>query len=187
MTRILPVIFAALILALLPAAGSAQSKSWPKEVTMITSKPNETASAEGNLSSGKIMEDLSWAANSSNACFPATQNSKFRGNHVFFATTMPPRSIMKISVKPAEESANLSLYGYMIGATEFRLVPNLPSCVTCEADHKWDRPWKGKVQTSERHIEFQNPGRNPYNVLIGVSAPAGVTSGAFTIEVKLES
>lgn len=177
---------AALLLAFHTGA-FAQGKSWPKEVKLIASEGGKTVSAEGDLSTGKIIEDLSWASSSSNACFPATQNSKFRGNHVFFATTMPPRSIMKISVTPTDEAANLSLYAYMTGGQEFRLVPNLPSCITCEADHKWDRPWKGKVQTHERRVQFQNPSQNTYNILIGVAAPGGVTSGAFKVEVKLEN
>src|SRR5688572_30445764 len=85
----------------LPLAVHAQkATTWPKEVTIIASKGNETVTADGDLGKGSIMEDISWAWNSSNACFPGTQSLKFRGNHVFFATTFPPRSIMKISVTP---------------------------------------------------------------------------------------
>lgn len=175
-------------LLMLPLAANAQSKTgWSKEVTVVASKGKETVSVEGDLSKGKILEDLDWASTSSNACFPATQNEKFRGNHVFYATTLPPRSIMKISVKPSDESANLSLYGYMMGANSFDIVPDLSRCITCEADHKWDRPWKGKVQTSERKIEFQNPTQNTYNIFIGVAAPKGVTTGKYTVEITTES
>lgn len=164
-----------------------QGKGWSKEVTVVASKGNETVVVAGDLATGKIIEDLSWASTSSNACFPATQNLKFRGNHVFYATTIPPRSIMKISVKPDDEKGDLSLYAYMIGNQDFSLVPNLPRCITCEADHKWDRPWKGKVQTSERKVEFQNPTQNTYNILIGVAAPKDVTTGKFKVEIKTES
>lgn len=160
---------------------------WPANVKFIASKSNETASSDGDLSQGKPMEDLSWASNSSNACFPATQNEKFRGNHVLFATTIPARSILTVSVTPTDESTNLSLYAYMIGADSYDLVPDLARCITCEADHKWDRPWKGKVQTSERKVEFQNPTQNTYNIVIGVSAPAGGTSGKFRVEVRTKS
>lgn len=176
------------IILALPLIASAQKKtSWPKEVTIIESKGNETVSAEGDLANGSIMEDISWAWNSSNACFPGTQSLKFRGNHVFFATVTLPRSITYISVKPTDENADLSIYAYRIGAQEFRLVPDLPSSITCEADHKWDRPWKGKVQTSERKMEFQNPGGNSYNILIGVTAPKGVTTGKFKVEIRTQS
>jgi hypothetical protein len=160
---------------------------WPSTVTTVQSKANDSVTVSGDLAKGAIMEDISWAANSSNACFPATQNLKFRGNHVLFATTIPPRSILTISVTPADASGDLSLYGYMMGAREYRVVPDLPGCITCEADHKWDRPWKGKVQTSERKIEFQNPTQNTYNIVIGVTAPKDVTTGQFNLKVKLKS
>jgi hypothetical protein len=160
---------------------------WAKNVTVVKSVGNETVTAEGDLSKGSLIEDLSWASNSSNACFPATQNTKFRGNHIFFATTIPAKSIMKITVKPDDSNQNMSLYAYMIGNTSFDLVPDLPRCITCEADHKWDRPWKGKTQNDERKVEFQNPTQNTYNILIGVSAPQGVTTGKFKVMIKTES
>lgn len=160
---------------------------WPSNVTVVQSKANDSVTVSGDLATGAIMEDISWAASSSNACFPATQNLKFRGNHVLYATSIPPRSILTITVAPTDANGDLSLYGYMMGAKEHRVVPNLPSCITCEADHKWDRPWKGKVQTSERKIEFQNPTQNTYNIVIGVTAPKDVTTGQFNLKIKLKS
>ncbi len=160
---------------------------WPSNVTPVESKSNDSVIVSGDLAKGVLMDDLSWAANSSNACFPATQNLKFRGNHVLYATSIPPRSILTISVSPTDANGDLSIYGYMMGNTEYRVVPNLPSCITCEADHKWDRPWKGKVQTSERKIEFQNPTQNTYNIVIGVAAPKDVSTGQFNLKIKLKS
>lgn len=174
-----------LVLVLLTAI-SAQAQ-WPAGVTAVTTKANDSISVTGDLTKGQPLEDLSWAANSSNACFPATQNAKFNGNHVLYATSLPPRSIITITVKPTDDAGNLSLYGYMMGNTEFMIVPNLPSCITCEADHKWDGVWKGKVQTSERKIEFQNPTQNTYNIVIGVSSPKAAPGGAFTLKLKLKS
>ncbi len=175
------------IMAPLNSIGQKRAGSWRADVKLIESKSNATASAEGDLSAGKPMEDLSWASSSSNACFPATQNEKFRGNHVFFATSIPARSIVTVSVTPTDESVNLSLYAYMMGADSFDMVPDLARCITCEADHKWDRPWKGKVQTSERKVEFQNPTQNTYNIFIGVSSPKAITSGKFRVDVKTKS
>jgi len=160
---------------------------WPSEVTMVTSKGNDSVTVDGDLAKGKIIQDLSWASSSSNACFVATQNSKYRGNHVFFATTIPPHSIMNISVTPKDAAGDLSIYGYMSVSEEHNLVPDLGKCITCEADYKWDGVWKNKVQTSERKMEFNNPTDGPFNILIGVSAPGGVTTGQFTIKVKLKS
>ena len=175
-------IYLLILTSLFPLLSFAQ---WPFNVTVVASKPTDSVIISGDLASGALIEDLSWAANSSNACFPATQNLKFRGNHVLFATSIPPRSILTISVTPVDTNGDLSIYGYMMGNKEYRVVPDLPGCITCEADHKWDRPWRGKVQTSERKIEFQNPTQNTYNIVIWIAAPKDVTTGQFNMKIKL--
>lgn len=159
---------------------------WPSNVTVIDPGTGDSVVVQGDLAKGAKMDDLSWAWNSANACFPGTQASKFKGNHVFFAITMPRQCEMKISVTPTDANADLSIYAYRIGAAEYLLVPDLNSCITCEADHKWDGNWKGKVQTSERKVSMQNPGKEMYNILIGVSGPAAATSGTFGVKVKFE-
>ncbi len=159
---------------------------FPSHVTLIKSKPNDVVSVKGNLEQGKMMNDLSWASSSSVACFPATQNSKFTGNHVLYATKLPPRAKMYITLIPDDRNANFSLYAYSMGATDFQsIVPKLSSCVSCEADHKWDRPRKGKTQDHTRQV-YLNAITNPYNVIIGVVGAEGLKSGAFTLEIKME-
>lgn len=159
---------------------------FPQYVTVVKSESNKTVSVEGKLEDGRMMEDLSWAWSSSNACFPETQALKFSGNHVLFATTIPTRSIMTIKVIPEDKNANFSLYAYSIGINDFSVVPELYRSVTCEADHKWDRPWKGKTQDHTRWVELNAIG-NPFNVVIGVTAPKGVTSGKFKLEISVKS
>jgi hypothetical protein len=177
-------IYLVLMICGIPILSYAQ---WPAEVTMVTAKANDSVTTSGDLAKGKIIEDLSWAANSSNACFVATQNLKFRGNHVFYATTIQPHSILTITVKPTDDKADLSIYAYMSGMDDHYLVPNLPQCITCEADFKWDGKWKNKVQTSERKVEFNNPTNGPYNILIGVAAPKGVITGEFALKIKSQN
>lgn len=167
----------------LPVLTKAQ---WPSTVTVVDMGNKDSVIVQGDLAKGSKMEDLSWAWNSANACFPGTQAAKFKGNHVFFAVKMGPKSEMFISVTPTDAGGDLSIYAYRIGANEYYLVPDLNSCITCEADHKWDRPWKGKVQTSERLVSFQNPGNETYNILIGVSGPAAATSGGFSLKIREE-
>lgn len=164
---------------------NAVSAQWPSSVNSIEMANSDSIVVKGDLAKGSLIEDLSWAWNSSNACFPATQSAKFKGNHVFYAVTMPSQSELFINVTPSDNKGDLSIYAYRLGANEFNLVPNLERCITCEADHKWDGNWKGKVQTSERKVSFQNPGRETYNILIGISAPKGVTTGEFVLKVKL--
>lgn len=158
---------------------------WPSNVNVINMDEKDSVIVQGDLSKGSLMEDLSWAWSSSNACFPGTQANKFKGNHVFFAVTMPKQCEMFISVTPIDANGDLSIYAYRIGASDYNLVPDLNSCITCEADHKWDGNWKGKVQTSERKVSFQNPGKEVYNILIGVSAPKGITTGQFNLKIRL--
>ncbi len=177
-------IYLVLMILSIPFFANAQ---WSEEVTMVPAKANDSVLAKGDLAKGKIIEDLSWAANSSNACFVATQNTKFRGNHVFFATTILPHSIMTISVTPTDDKGDLSMYAYMSGLDDHYLVPDLPQCITCEADYKWDGKWKNKVQTSERKVEFNNPTNGPYNILIGIAAPKGVTAGEFTLKIRSQN
>lgn len=159
---------------------------WPSNVTVIDAGTGDSIVVNGDLSKGSKMDDLSWAWNAANACFPATQSSKFKGNHVFFALTMPTQCEMKISLTPTDPNGDMSIYAYRLSAAEYYLVPELGSCITCEADHRWDGNWKNKVPTSERKVSMQNPGKDMYNILIGVSGPATATSGTFTLKVKFE-
>ena len=155
-----------------------------KKVSVLNVKANATVSYEGSLSDGQQISNLSWAANSSVACFPATQNQKFTGNHVLYSTTIPKRSEMFIKIIPKNKKHNLSLYAYQVGLTNEQLPPNLSSCVTCEADYKWDRKWRGKTQDHTRKVRL-NAINRPYKVVIGVVGAEGLTEGDFTIEIKL--
>lgn len=170
---------------LLVSYSSTALAEWPEGVTTVKVEKGTTVEVKGNLDTGKLIEDLTFASRSSVACFPGTQNERFRGNHVFFATRIPPQSIMKITVVPDDASADMSIYAYEIGTTNFTLPPDLAQCVTCEAEHKWDRPKKGKTQDHTRTVSV-NAIKNPYNVVIGVAGPKDVKSGAFTLKIELQ-
>lgn len=159
---------------------------FPDNVTEIKAEPNQITSVSGNLSDGFSMEDLSWASTSSNACFPGTQNSKFTGKHVLYGFTIPPYSEVTIKVIPKDKNKNFSLYGYQVGTTNYSVVPNLSSCVSCEADHKWDYPKRGQTQDHTRSIFF-NSIKNPYNIFVGVTGADKLAEGEFTLEINLKS
>jgi hypothetical protein len=159
---------------------------FPAKVSAVDAVPNKITTVTGNLSSGFTMDDLSWASTSSNACFPATQNSKFRGNHVLYGFVIPPYSEVTVKVIPKNKSANFSIYGYQVGTTNFSVVPNLSSCTACEADHKWDYPKVGKTQDHTRSIWF-NSTTGSYNIFIGVAGADGLKEGDFTLEIDLVS
>lgn len=149
----------------------------------IQSQPNATVQVEGNLSQGQIINDLSWAWSSSNACFVSTQSKKFTGNHVLYTTEIPTRSTMTITVVPKDKSANFSIYAYSGGGGA--IVPDLPSCVSCEADYKWDYKYRGKTQDHSRSVELRAV-NNPFPVTIGVVGAEGLQEGDFILQIKLE-
>ncbi|MBX2827687.1 MAG: hypothetical protein KTR22_05965 [Flavobacteriaceae bacterium] len=134
------------------------------------------------------MEDLSWAWNSSNACFPATQKSKFTGKHLFFTGIIPKYSEVTVTVIPDDPSQNFSVYAYEIGANSDYLVPNLPRCIRCEADHKRERTFSGKApQDHTRTVKDLVAINNPYRMVIGVTGADGLEEGAFTLVISTQS
>ena len=167
------------------AAAHAIAQDKQTIVYKIKNEPNMTSTVNGSLKDGKKLASLAWASSSSNACFPATQNAKFTGNHVLFSTDQPPHSIMTVTVTPKTAGVNLSIYGYQIGAGQTILPEALQRCVTCEAEHKWDYPKRGKVQTDARSISFSAIG-NGYSVIIGVAGADGLTEADFTVAVTLK-
>ncbi len=159
---------------------------YPASVITFKSEPNKIISLKSNLSKGSKMKNLTWASRSSTACFPGTQNSKFNGNHVLFATNLPPYSEMYITLIPDNKNANMSIYAYQVGTNNFVLPPDLSSCVSCEAEHKQDYAKRGKTQDHTRTVRL-NAIKNPYNVVIGVAGADGLTKGGFTLKINLKT
>jgi len=156
--------------------------------TSITAIPNETVSVKGDLSEGGSITDLSWAWNSSVACFPETQKSKFTGHHVLYTTEIPTYSEMEITVVPENQQANFSIYAYQLGAnTEGSIVPDLAQCIRCEVDHKWDRAFKGRTQDHTRTAKDLVAINRPYKVIIGVVGADGLDQGAYTLQISTKS
>jgi len=159
---------------------------FPANVKSINAQSNKVITFKGDLSNGFTISDLSWASKSSTACFPATQNSKFTGNHVLYSTKLPRYSEMFITLIPDNKNANMSIYAYSIGTTNYTIPPELSSCVSCEAEHKWDKPKRGKSQDHTRSVKL-NAINNPYNVVIGVVGANGLKKGSYTIKINLKS
>jgi hypothetical protein len=157
---------------------------FPSNVNPLNVIPNKPFSVKGNLSQGQKIDDLSWASSSAVACFPATQNTKFRGNHVLYNMVIPPHAELNITVIPDDKNANFSLYAYQIGTTNYSTVPNLTSCVTCEADHKWDRQKVNQTQDHTRKV-YLNSIDGSYNIVIGVVGAEGLTTGGYTLKIDL--
>ncbi|MCW8981780.1 hypothetical protein [Altibacter sp.] len=158
------------------------------KVYAIEPVPNEEVAYSGDLSEGIVLDDLSWAWSSSNACFPETQKSKFTGKHLFFTGIIPKFSEMEVTVIPKDPTANFSVYAYEIGVNSNDLVPNLPRCIRCEADHKQERNFSGKApQDHTRKVTNLVAINNPYRVVIGVTGADGLSEGEFTLVVTMKS
>jgi len=137
----------------------------------------------GNISNGINLDDLSWAWNSSIACFPATQSSKFEGKHLWYSFEIPARTEVEIKIIPTDHTANFSLYAYMTGLSDTSLPPDLTSCIRCESDYKWDMPWKGKTQDHTRLVRHILAIQKPYRVVVGVVGEDGAQEGSFTLQI----
>lgn len=165
--------------------GLAFAADWPTNVAEAKSEKGKVTVTSGKLESGAPMADLRWASLSNMACFPATQNARFRGNHVLYHTSLPEYSTMNITVVPKDPKADFSVYAYTIGTTNTAVPPTVTSAVSCEAEYKWDRPKRGKTQDHTRSVKLVSM-RNPYNVVIGVSGPAGATAGDFDLKIDVQ-
>jgi len=149
---------------------------------------NQEVAYSGDLSQGIFLDDLSWAWNSSNACFPETQKKKFTGKHLFFTGIIPKYSEMTVTVVPTDPSQNFSVYAYEIGTNSNDLVPDLPRCIRCEADHKRERNFAGRPpQDHTRSVSNLVAINNPYRVVIGVTGADGLEEGAFTLVINTKS
>ena len=158
------------------------------KVYSIEPVPNQEVAYSGNLAEGTVIDDLSWAWNSSVACFPETQKSKFTGKHLFFTGIIPKYSEMTVTVIPKDPSQNFSVYAYEIGANKTDLVPNLASCIRCEADHFRERDFVGKPpQDHTRSVSNLVAINRPYRVVIGVTGADGLSEGEFTLQISMKS
>ena len=154
-----------------------------KFVSAIQFEIGKESSYKANLNEGKFIDDLSWAWSSQNACFPETQKQKFTGKHVLFTGIIPAHSVTTVVVTPKNKNANFSVYAYQISENESYTVPDLPRCVSCEADHKWDYKKRGKTQTHVRTITDFTAINNSYRLVIGVTGADGLATGEFEIKV----
>jgi hypothetical protein len=151
----------------------------PLQVTTIKSKQNGTVEVTGTISSGQFMP-IRWANSSQAACFPATQNSKFMGNHVFYRVDLPRWTKMNISMQPAK-GTDLNLYAYRTSPKATKNLPPNVSTGAAEASYSYNTPNPGEKES----VRFQS-GRNEYSIVIGVAGPHKVTSGEFSLSITLE-
>ncbi|RMF01988.1 MAG: hypothetical protein D6772_04060 [Bacteroidetes bacterium] len=168
-----------------PAFTSLYSQQLPPFIEL---SPGQSFELQGNLSHGQAMPDLSWAWNSSVACFPATEQDHFQGPHVLYMVNIPAYSELTITVIPADDTQDYSLYAYQAGQiSASNLVPQLNSCIRCEADYRRDRPIRGYVQDHTRTVKNILAINRPYQAVIGIVGPKGAVNGEFTLRIDVKS
>ena len=169
----------ALVLGIQAIAQSA----WPAHVTVVApAERGKVVTVQGRIENGIPMPDLSWAWRSSMACFVEIQAAKFAAKHVMFATQTKLSGIGELTVRviPKDVNANLSLWVY--ASNDQRLPPTIESVRSCEADFKWDRPFKNQTQD---HTRFIKMGTKSEGIVIGVSGVKEMAAGDFTLEISL--
>lgn len=138
---------------------------------------------ELDLAEGQPLTDLSWAWNSSVACFVEPREEFFTGNHLFAKTEIPKYSTMVIRLIPKDKRQNMSLYAYSGGHGQ--LPPTLPSCISCEADYHQEQPSVNRPRPDHtRSVELRAVTR-PYPVTIGVAGANGLATGDFVLEITV--
>jgi hypothetical protein len=155
--------------------------SWPAHVMVVApAERGKVVTVQGKIENGIAMPDLSWAWRSSMACFVEIQAHKFAAKHAIFATQTKLSGIGELTVRviPKDVNANLSLWAY--ASNDQRLPPQIQSARSCEADFKWDRPFKGQTQD---HTRFIKMGTKSEGIVIGVSGVKETTAGDFTLEI----
>jgi len=155
-------------------------------VTTVGAKPGAVTKVQGSLATG-VKIPLEFAARSSVACFPSVRNQHFDGNHVFFRTSLPPASVMKIRAIPSRPDLDVSLYAFSTGRGSQELPPNVSRVVACEASHGGRVSLAKPYNPGESQQVELNAIKNPYDVIIGVAGARGITAGDFSLEVELSA
>lgn len=176
--------YSLLLISILIFSGEVFSQSAPN-VTHLLLEGKRDGSISGNLSQGHFIDDLSWAWQSNVACFVKTQEKKFTGHHVLYSIDVPAGHEYQIMVTPKDPTANFSIYAYMVGEiTPKNTVPNLSSCIRCEADFKWDYKRRGVVQDHSRKVRDILATDRPFNAVIGVVGAEGLSEGDYILNIK---
>ncbi|MFK8045573.1 MAG: hypothetical protein AB8B72_08760 [Crocinitomicaceae bacterium] len=147
----------------------------------LTELPDGDQTITGNLSNGEILSDLSWAWNSSMACFVEPGKSWYEGNHVFYQIDLPEKSTIEIYLTATNPADDIAVYAYSKGAGDRTIPPNVTSSVSCEAS-----PSNSTAINGEKYL-YLNAVNNPYSIIIGVAGATGLTSGEYTLKIDIES
>ncbi|MCI4671956.1 MAG: hypothetical protein MRZ79_27685 [Bacteroidia bacterium] len=138
-----------------------------------------------NIENGEVMDDLSWAALSNVACFPATRFIEFEGNQLFYQVDIPQGSELIATVIPTGERKRINIYGYInFDGTN---TPPLSVVTSCEAGYEIyvGNPDLNKAGEPQ-DISFAQAINRGFTAFICVSGAQGVLEGDFELKLELK-
>lgn len=154
------------------------------QVEDLSSAASNTTTISGDLSDGEIMDDLTWAANSSVACFPATRFIEFQGNQLYYQVDIPQGKELVVTVTPTGERKRINVYGYI--NFDGSNTPPVQSVTSCEAGYEL---YVGDPNLSApgepQDISFSQAVNRGFTVFVCVSGAKDVTSGTFDLKFEL--
>lgn len=160
------------------------STTAPANVHYIKLKKFGKTTVNGNLSSGSVLQDLSWATTSQMACWPSIRDIEFEGKHVGYWFDLPERSVVKITVTPRHSNRRINIYGY--AGFDLKTIP--PAHVytnICEAAHP---TWVGQPNLNEaskpQTIEFNTTTRRT-SIYFAVAGARNVLEGDYTVSINI--
>ena len=137
----------------------------------------EEATASGDLASGQVV-DLDWADEPGVNCWLGPESAFFSGHTVFYALgfLMPIKANLEVVVEP-DAGVDVNAYAVLLEPDVYFVPPNVPSVTGC---HRSFGAGAGEVENLSIHTIS-----NPYNVLLAIAGPNGVTEGGFTVSLSL--
>lgn len=152
---------------------------YPDWVQAIAVDANGKAQVQHKLDTGYPVCELTWAASSQVACFPATQASLFAGNTRFYRVAMPKAGYTMVRVTP-DPGVDVSLYTIQQGNTSTQVPPEVTGAVACDNSPPKNFNTVGGPGQPESTLVVSTG--NPYTILIAVTSPAGV-KGGYTLDI----
>lgn len=158
-------------------------EAWPDAVQQVQLDEDGEWTGQGDLMTGACT-NLDFASDAQVACWPATQNEHYQGNHVYYALAepMPPRSVLTLTATPLDPELDISFYGVQQGTDSYQVPPRVLGGI-CETDNGHPAGNPGEPEA----IRFFNPSdRAEYNIFFGVAGADGVTEGQFEVSASLD-
>lgn len=155
-----------------------------KNARNVQLKANSVTKVRGKLRKHPPIP-LSWAANSSVACFPATRNQHFNGSHKLYRVELPPKAVLNVTATP-KGNRDISLYAYQVRKGDTKtLPPEIHSVVTCEASYG-TKSLRSPFNPGKAEQVRLNSIKNPYTVYVGVAGAQKLTEADFELSFDLK-